>query len=232
MLQTHNIPDKPRLCRIITGSTIKIFINNILAEQKSADMLELRSDFINNLTLSDVRIIQNVIKIPAIFTCRSANDGGHFSQPEKFRIAILQEALLSKYAYVDIEASVLMQTKVKSKYAQVIASYHNFIETPSQSSLKKIINDIGGTSAHIIKIATKTNTLNDVHNLLNILINNENKPIIVIGMGDIGRITRIITALFIPHIFYVTTGHNTIAPGQLSEKEAKILSNLLHLSQV
>ena len=86
---------------------------------------------------------------------------------------------------------------LRKKQAKIILSYHNFIETPSLEDLLKILNFCNQFSPEIIKIACKSNNKIDCANILSLYsvtyqhLLNKHSKLITIGMGEIGKITRI-----------------------------------------
>src|SRR5207253_1380753 len=100
--------------------------------------------------------------------------------------------------------------------AEVIASYHNFEETPA--NLESIVERAFASNAQIAKVATHVNRWDDNRRLLSLLARNNPKPIIVSGMGDLGQITRIIGPSRGSYLSYAASDRQA-APGQLSVKE-------------
>jgi hypothetical protein len=77
--------------------------------------------------------------------------------------------------------------------AEVIASYHNFEETPAD--IMDIANQALASGAPIAKVATQVNRWEDNRRLFELLSRRNPQPLIVAGMGDIGQITRIVGLL-------------------------------------
>jgi 3-dehydroquinate dehydratase/shikimate dehydrogenase len=100
--------------------------------------------------------------------------------------------------------------------AEVIASYHNFDETPAD--LTSIAGQAFAASGQIAKIATQVNRWDDNRRLLDLLALKNAKPLIVAGMGDIGQITRIVGPSRGSFLSYAASDRQA-APGQLSVKE-------------
>ena len=74
----------------------------------------------------------------------------------------------------------------------------------------------------IIKIATNVINDNDNIELVKLLINKD-KDIIVLGMGEKGKITRIISPLLGGYLTFASVDGNISASGQIS------LSDLIHI---
>jgi len=116
--------------------------------------------------------------------------------------------------------------RAREKNCEVIVSYHNYEKTPSRAELEAIIEQCFDKGADIAKIACKANSKGDSARLLGLL--DGEKRLVVIGMEEAGRITRIAGPLLGSEIAFVSadSGKET-AKGQLGrEKMEKILEVL------
>ena len=121
----------------------------------------------------------------------------------------------------------LIQT-AKKQGIKVIASYHNFNQTPSKKEIIDRLRHMQNLGADLIKIAVMPQDPKDVLTLL--LATEEmnrlyaNVPIITMSMSKIGEISRISGETFGSAITFASIGTPS-APGQLKAKDlAKILS--------
>ena len=108
----------------------------------------------------------------------------------------------------------------------VIVSYHNYKETPEIELLDELVIGAIEKGADLVKIATQVSQLSDNTRLM--ALYNQPFPILVIGMGNIGKITRV-AALRLGAPFTFVSGEigNETAPGQIQETIMKeILDNL------
>jgi len=181
------------------------------AYEAGANILELRID-----SISDVNLEKLIFHspLPVIVTNRAKNEGGKFEGSEWLRILTLKEAANLGANYVDIELNYLPENFEKKK-SKLIVSYHNFTETPA--NLSEIYEKICNTNADIIKIATKSNNEKDNERIID-MTRHSQKPIIGIGMGEIGKITRLNS---INEINYVSLPGQSTAPGQFNIDEIK-----------
>ncbi|MFW6140189.1 MAG: type I 3-dehydroquinate dehydratase [Acidobacteriota bacterium] len=128
-----------------------------------------------------------------IATCRP----GSYSESKRKHLLI--EAIEAGAAFVDldIETEKYLLKEVTQKAAQyhckVILSFHDFSRTPPLNRLKQLINICFSRGAHIAKIACYVRTKQENSQLLGLL--QDKRPVLVVGMGKMGRITRI-AALF------------------------------------
>jgi 3-dehydroquinate dehydratase-1 len=81
-----------------------------------------------------------------------------------------------------------------------------------------------GYKPDIMKFATKVKTDEDNQNLLRLLLSKKkNEKMIVVGMGEKGKITRFVAPLLGSQIAWVTHKNISSAPGQLSLQDTQNL---------
>jgi len=162
-----------------------------------------------------------------IATCRA---GKH---SETKRKNLLIEAIEAGAAYVDMDLKtkecLLKEVKQKAsqKNCRVILSSHDLTGTPSLSNLVKLKNECFSRGADIAKIACYVRMKQENSRLLRLL--QDKRPIIVIGLGRMGRITRI-ASLFCGSPFSYASlkkGEET-AEGQLDKKTLENILRTLH----
>ena len=150
--------------------------------------------------------------VPVIATCRGKERGGLFNGSIEEEIEILEAAARNGARYVDIDYRYARPVPP----AEVIASYHNFEETPAD--LVEIVDQAFASNAQIAKVATQVNRWADNRRLLDLLARPKPKPLIVAGMGDIGQITRIAGPSRGSFLSYAASTRQA-APGQLTVTE-------------
>ena len=221
-----------KICTVVTGNTINKFLANLAKAQKLSSFVELRVDFINNLQLDDIEIIKENTYQKSIFTCRARNEGGNFQKSEQNRISIIKEALKLGFDYVDIELSAIRNLKSlkKSSKTKIICSYHDFRKTQSYEKLEEIANKMKeNINCDIIKIVTMVRTQADNQKLSRLLINKDKKQkMIVLGMGELGKITRILSPLLGGYLTFASFGKIKSAPGQIDAKELENIYKALN----
>jgi len=100
---------------------------------------------------------------------------------------------------------------------QVIISYHNHLETPDRPRLDQIADQCYAAGADIAKLACQVHSPGDCARLL--ALYDRSRPIIAIGMGRQGIITRIIAPLLgAPFTYASLTAERQTAEGQLDWK--------------
>lgn len=188
---------------------------------ENIEFAEIRMDRME-LTEKDIMEIFSQPK-PLIATCRP----GYLN--DKKRLYYLLEAIKAGAAFVDIELeseSKFKKTVVetaKKRQCSVIVSYHDFKKTPSNDALYGIIRLCFAEGADIAKIACKVNNTADAARLIGILGSSEfENRLIVIGMGEKGRIVRVVAPFFGGIFTYASMeeGKET-AEGQLEVERLK-----------
>jgi len=143
----------------------------------------------------------------------------------------LATAIKAGTGYVDIEVDAeetfreYLTDLARKNDCGIILSYHNFKETPSLEFLQQILEDCFSRGADIAKIACQVRSLNDSARLLSLY--DTDRKIIALGMGEEGRITRIVAPLLGAPFTYAALGPGReTAEGQLDKDK---LENLLKL---
>jgi 3-dehydroquinate dehydratase I len=167
-------------------------------------------------------------KTPTIATCRPEKKGTE-DQLKKLKLAIETGA-----RYVDIEYEADKRQKdalieiAHQHNCRVIISYHNFFETPSSDELFKIADTAYKQGADIVKIATMTNQTSDNARLFSLY--SLNKPLVGLGMGEIGKITRIMAPFLGAEFTFASMDDGSAtAPGQITYNRMKQLVNQLKI---
>jgi 3-dehydroquinate dehydratase-1 len=140
---------------------------------------------------------------------------------EKDRESLLLEAIEAGAAFVDIE----IESKETFKNAlikkalecgcKVIVSYHNFKMTPVREELEHLIDWCFDSGADLAKLACMVQSNTDNVRLLGLL--SDTKPKVVIGMGQLGKITRIVGPLLGSQFTYASLDEKKeTAEGQIN----------------
>ena len=165
--------------------------------QNIFDVAEIRLDQL--IQENELKTKISSITKPLLLTCRHPKEGGdnNISEPLK-RVSII-EPLLSHASAIDIEISTANEmknliTEAKSKNIQVVLSYHNFETTPNLAELKTIATEAKDKGADIIKIATTTNTIQELITLLTFSENGSIENLSFMGMGKFGMSSRLVAA--------------------------------------
>lgn len=179
------------------------------ATTQPADLYELRFD-----RLEDAPDVEGLIAYanrPVIATCRSKEQGGFFTGTVVERIHLLQRAVDAGACYVDAEEDVIGELKRKDDVV-LIASWHNFTSTPD--NLDSIVARLEALPCDWIKFAVMVTKIKDNQTVLQ-TIERCTKPVIAIGMGEMGLPSRILGPAFGSKITFgcLSDGFES-APGQ------------------
>ncbi|MFZ5940290.1 MAG: type I 3-dehydroquinate dehydratase [Bacteroidota bacterium] len=187
-------------------------------------MLELRFDLIGEdpgqilpLTRSSAGVIA---------TCRPDKLSGDE------QVRILGQAAAEGVDYLDIELDApdaqrerLLQLGRKY-HTGLIISWHDFEKTPDTQRLLELLNECYHYGADVAKIACMVRSPEDAARLLGLYQYPGKK--VVLGMGDLGRITRIAAPLLgAPFTFASPDQHGATAPGQMTPGDMEIVQSYL-----
>jgi len=212
-----------KTCVSIGEKTPKKISGSLSKALKKSDHAEIRFDFLNPESIPEtLDMIKKDLK-KCICTLRPSSEGGRFSGTEKNRISIIK--LIAEYNpfLLDIEFNTIKKNKnllryLKSTNTDLLVSWHNFKQTPNASMLKKQYFKMKKFSNNI-KIVTTAKTVNDIPKILS-LYDNKNTGLIAFCMGDIGKVSRLLSLFLGSPFTYVSLG-KPIAVGQLKLDEVK-----------
>jgi len=214
---------KYKTCASIAEKTPKRLKQTLTKALKKSDYAEIRFDFLNpNLVPDALQQIKKDLR-KCVCTLRPVSEGGKFEGGEKNRISIIK--LIAEYNpfLLDVELNTLSKNKNLRRYLKntgtdILVSWHNFKQTPSNSALKKKLAQMKKISNNI-KIVTMAKSINDATQVLSLYKNNNTK-LIAFSMGNYGRISRILCLFLGSPYTYVSLG-KPVAPGQFSVDEVK-----------
>ena len=159
-----------------------------LAALEKTEFAEIRIDTMA-VDAEDIRTIFSRPK-RLIATCRPG------TKSDEERKALLSEAVAAGASYIDIEAEAgdafkkNLVEKARKRGCRVIVSHHDFEKTPSRADLERIIERSFEDGADIVKIACRVLSHADNARLLGLL--DGTRSLIVLGMGPLGKISRIV----------------------------------------
>ena len=212
-----------KTCASVAEKTPKRVKQTLAKALKKSDYAEIRFDFLNpNLVPDALQQIKKDLR-KCVCTLRPVSEGGKFEGGEKNRISIIK--LIAEYNpfLLDVELNTLSKNKNLRRYLKntgtdILVSWHNFKQTPSNSALKKKLTQMKKISNNI-KIVTMAKSINDATRVLSLYKNNNTK-LIAFSMGNYGRISRILCLFLGSPYTYASLG-KPIAPGQFSVDEVK-----------
>ncbi len=233
----------PLICVSVMESEVQGIVSEIerLVAQ-GIEMLEWRVDaFLDVENPNAVReILQTVAPIISdtifVFTFRSKEQGGERSL-SKEKLSDLHQVAAESHVvdFIDVEYFSTEDTDVKIHNLQkmgsrVIASHHNFHETPSADALNQLLEQMKHSHADIVKLAMMPNDVDDVLRLLQETNLFHKKypaqPLITMSMGKLGVISRVSGETFGSCVTFAA-GKNASAPGQIPADELQYILTAL-----
>lgn len=178
-----------------------------------ADCLEVRLDHLGE-PASAAQVRWDRLPVPVIATCRRVQAGGEFRGTEEEELRILEQAAGNGARWVDLDYRLARPVAG----AGVIASFHDFSGTPP--GLDRLAEEVCSRPGVAAKIAVHTPTWSDVSRLLALTGREWPKPLIAVGMGETGQMTRVIGPSRGSALTYASASPGReAAPGQLSASE-------------
>ena len=154
------------------------------------------------------------------------------SAAEEERENYLKTAIEAGADYVDIEFEAdsgykkRIMDKARANGCRVIVSYHNFEKTPQKAELKQIIDSSFNDGADAVKIACRVNSKKENARLLGLF--EDERPLVVVGMGEKGKISRAAAPLLGGLFTYASAGKGKqTAEGQMDKKTLEQIYRLL-----
>ena len=207
------------------------------AQASGAEMLELRTDYLENLSVDLVKEFIAETRsatsrgLPIIVTCRDVQQGGAIDYPNQLRVEVLISALQAGVEFIDFEfenfCSSESQERIKAALSQsskgrLILSAHNF--KTKFGDIEKLYRDILTVCPDAIpKLVYTANHINDCFEAFD-LLHNTSGDSIVFCMGAAGLISRILAKKLDSFVTFASIDdESATAPGQLTIEQLKKL---------
>ncbi|MBN2341204.1 MAG: type I 3-dehydroquinate dehydratase [Deltaproteobacteria bacterium] len=204
---------------MICVSLVKKNVSDVMEALKKVRLAEIRLETLT-LTRDDV-VTMFSADVRLVATCRANGQG------EERRAEILRWAIEAGADYVDLEIETDSSFKAplvqlaREKGCKVIVSYHNFEHTPDTEELHRIVETCFFHGADIAKVACHVETPSEAARIIG--LGDHEKPVIPIGMGEMGRIARVAAPFVGSPFSYASMDGEDAAPGQI---DAKILEKM------
>lgn len=163
----------------------------------AVDLLELRVDHFAG-ELGPLRAALPRLKFPWILTVRHPQEGGAGGLGFAARAELYRE-FLPQAAYVDVElrsaarlSAVLEEARAAG--VAVILSQHYFTRTPSPAELTEKLRLARRLGADVFKVAARTSTAEELARLLIVFKAAREQAVSVMGMGPLGKASRLLFA--------------------------------------
>ena len=240
----ENGTGRPKICVPITGREEEEILSAAREIKASpADMVEWRADWFDGI--SDPERIRSVLErlrnalgeLPLLFTFRTSGEGGEKEIDVPAYVRLNGSPARSGMAdLVDVEAftgggaAEEIIGEAHSAGVKVIASNHDFHQTPSQEEIISRLVKMQDMGADIAKIAVMPQSRKDVLTLLSATEEMTSEyaqiPVITMSMGALGAISRVCVETFGSAVTFGAVGRGS-APGQLGAGELETVLSIL-----
>ncbi len=209
-----------RICLVVAASTVAEFLSCLQSAQATRHLLELRIDTIVGIDLALLQQILDSLTVPAIVTCRAKAHGGEFAGSVAEQNSLLQLANDAGCAYVDVDVGIAAQVHIENQRCRLIISHHDFAKTPANDQLLSVIEVMQQRGADVLKIATQCQSQQDARRLLSLLLAKPaDQAMIVLGMGAMGKITRLLAPLLGGYLTFTSLQQVDEALGHIPYKK-------------
>jgi 3-dehydroquinate dehydratase-1 len=198
-------------------------LRRALRMRKPPDLFELRLDrFAEGLAALRAAIPR--LAAPFIITARHPAEGGTNNLSAAQRRALLLEFLpTARFIDVELRSVPAFRSVLDEAAAQKVAtiiSFHDFQTMPRPAQLDQIAQRAISSGARIVKVAARTDTRVQLETLLSFFNRQRRARVIAMGIGKLGRASRLELARRGCVLNYVHLGSRA-APGQLSIEELR-----------
>ena len=174
-----------------------------------------------------------------VYTFRSKNQGGLLALDADEIYDIHQLATESGVVdFVDLEFFEAKKAakeikELQSRGVHVIASHHDFAQTPERGVMRMLLEQIYESGADVVKLAVMPQNTKDVLHLLSetnaFHENHPDRALITMSMGAKGAISRVAGEFFGSCVTF-GAGEQASAPGQLPMTDLENVLEILHES--
>lgn len=209
---------RPLTVGVISDAEVfRQFASSTHSERLAAcDLVEIRLDLIA-CDLAETRTLAQALELPLLFTARHPAEGGKGPVEHAGRAAML-ESVLDLATLIDVELQSAphmpaLLTKARAQGVGVVGSFHDFQATPPDDTLIGARDFAQTLGLDAVKLATYLNTPADLQRLMSQANDKRRLPLSVMGMGQLGRLSRLALAKLGSLLNYGYLGESN-APGQ------------------
>ena len=188
------------------------------------DLFEIRLDHLCR-HVDQLESKMSILPAPVIITARDPREGGANNLSIEKRRELLSR-FLPQARYVDVELRAALSFRslldlARRKNVRRIISFHDFDSTPTTRSLRTRARAAKSRGADIFKVATRTDTPEQLARLVDFVANKGvDLAISAMGIGKLGAISRFVLARCGSALNYVSLGPSKIE-GQLSIQQLR-----------
>ena len=240
----YRIGERPLVCvPVVAVQREEILAQVRKLSDERTQMIEWRMDWYEAVTdtaqvLEVLQTLQKMCKSTLLLaTYRSKKQGGEGMLSKdcvrKLLIALAESknADLLDVEYFETEQTEDLFHRIHDSGTIVVASHHNFQETPSAGEMLALLSQMQASGADIVKLAVMPRRQTDVTELLSVTAQFKerfpNTPVITMSMGSMGVVSRICGESFGSCVTF-GAGEKASAPGQMDRKTLTQVLQLLH----
>ncbi len=230
---------KPVICVPVMAADKEEIVKQILDYAgRGIEMIEWRVDAFSEVgnmdAIEDVleKIKDSLEKTALVYTYRSKEQGGLGGEDavtvKKIHITGAKSEVVD---FVDLEYFATNKPEAEIKEIQsygtyVIASHHDFDETPESGVISILLDKMNESGSDIVKLAVMPKDIDDVLTILkqtsDFVKRHPDKPIITMSMGKTGSISRIAGQYFGSCVTFGSAEASS-APGQMPYKNLSVI---------
>ena len=240
----YSIGERPLVCvPVVAGQKEEIIAQVRQLAGERAQMIEWRVDWFQEAgdmqkVLEVLHTLQKLCRHTLLLvTYRSKNQGGEgtFSKEHiaQLLIALAEsgDADLLDAEYFELERAEELFQRIHGSGTLIVASHHNFKETPSVLEMGSLLRQMQSSGADIVKLAVMPRRQTDVAELLLTTAQFKEQypdtPLITMSMGSMGVVSRICGESFGSCVTF-GAGEKASAPGQMDRHALAQVLMLLH----
>ncbi|MDE1853143.1 MAG: type I 3-dehydroquinate dehydratase [Thaumarchaeota archaeon] len=220
---------KTQICTSLSRRTCgELADDATLAFAEGTDLVEFRVDLLKDPNAAMDSGELSEFSPRAVFTMRSAKEGGGFGGEESDRLAFIRKLSLMRPAYLDIELSTLDSNPdlgADAHRGRVIVSWHDMAQTPAKGRLRSIMRRARGHRGLVKMVGTAARPADNL-SILSLYAEPGATPI-AFCMGSAGLFSRVMAIQYCTPLVYASLPGRQTAPGQLSLKSALALRRRL-----
>lgn len=203
------------------------------ARDAGADLVEYRVDELCSGDPGEAEVILALIRespLPCIVTCRPTWEGGACDADDMTRVALFEALGTSDHppAYIDVELAAYTRSanlrqkvnlaidhdkQTRDVRTSLVLSTHDFDGRPSDLT-RRVLAMSAEHAAAVHKVAFRARSLRDNLELFD-LLRDRSKPMIALGMGEFGLMSRVLAPKFGAFLTFASIHkEEATAPGQ------------------
>jgi len=225
------------ICLVLTAATVVENLEIAKRNHSLIDILELRTDLLDEDQYQLLADFPSLIDKPVILTCRKVVDGGLWNKDEKQRREYLLNWMEGDYSYIDLEMDLKNDSavveKALSRGITIIRSFHDFNTVPADLYEKMI--SFADDQKTIVKGAVYPQTSEELFRLIDTALklkkSDKIDSFILLGMGEFGFPTRILSEKLGSYLTFCSDSHESRgAPGHCSASDLNNIYNFRNIT--